>query len=72
MKAVEDFSEITLCAYVVTAAKQTMKTLNVSGDCIAVAKDIVQQFIQVSLNPLTYANILYTLLPLSLQLLVTT
>ena len=70
MKAFEDFSEIALCAYVVTADKQTMKTLNVSGDCIAVAKDIVQQFIQVSLNPLTYANILYTLLPLSLQLLV--
>ena len=60
MKAAEDFLEIALCVHVATAAKQAMKTLNVSGDCIAVAKDIVQQFIQVSLDPLTCANILST------------
>lgn len=48
MKAAEDFLEVTLCAHVITAAKQTMKTLSVS-DCKAVAKALVQQFIKISL-----------------------
>ena len=49
MKAAEDFLEVALCARVVTAAKQIMKTSNVSGDCEIVAKAIVDQFIKVSL-----------------------
>ena len=38
-----------MCAHVVSAAKQVIKTVDVLGDCKAVAKAIVQQFVQVSL-----------------------
>ena len=49
MKAAEDFLEVSLCAHVVSAAKQVMKTVDVLGDCKAVAKAIVEQFVRVSL-----------------------
>ena len=48
MKAAEDYLEVTLCAHVVTAAKQMMKTLNVL-DCKAVAKAVVEKFVKICL-----------------------
>ena len=49
MKASEDFLEAVLSAHVVTAAKEIMATKTLPTDCEAVAKAIVQQFVNITL-----------------------
>jgi len=55
MKAAEDFLDVVLCAHVLTAAEQVMKSPengSVHLDCKAVANLITEQFVKFSLPQL--------------------